>query len=100
VLFDAVAVPGGKAAVKALGAIGHSLEFIKDQYRHAKTILALGAGTDLLENAGVPSALPSGEPDPGLLVAPDSTAAAALPAFIKAIGRHRHHEREMDPPSV
>ena len=34
------------------------LEFIKDQYRHAKPILALGTGADLLESAGVPSALP------------------------------------------
>jgi hypothetical protein len=27
-------------------------------------------------------------------------AAKLLPRFIKAIARHRHHEREMDPPSL
>jgi catalase len=101
VLFDAVALPGGKAAVVELGNLGHALEFIKDQYRHAKPILALGAAGALVENAGVPAVLPSGEPDPGVLIGgPDVTAPDVLPAFVKAIARHRHHEREMDPPPV
>jgi len=100
VLFDAVAVLGGKAAATRLGNIGHALEFIKDQYRHAKPILALGAGAALLENAGVPSVLPSGKPDPGVLIRGDAATAAVLPDFIKAIARHRHHERETDPPAL
>ena len=100
VLFDAVAVLGGSAAVKTLGNIGHALEFIKDQYRHAKPILALGAGADLVENAGVPAALPSGEADSGMLIGRHATAAQALPDFVKAIGQHRHHDRELDPPEV
>ena len=100
VLFDAVAVPGGNTAVVILGNVGHALEFIKDQYRHAKPILALGAGADLVENAGAPAVLPSGDPDPGMLVGRHASAADALPDFIAAIGRHRHHEREMDPPAV
>ncbi len=99
VLFDALAVLGGKAAVTELGKLGHALEFIKDQYRHAKPILALGAAAALVENAGVPAVLPSGEPDPGVLSGHD-TASAALAPFIQAIARHRHHEREMDPPPV
>jgi catalase len=60
--------------------------------------LALGEGADLVENAGAPANLPSGEPDPGMLIAKQGGAREALPAFIKAIARHRHHEREMDPP--
>ena len=100
VLFDAVAVPGGAGAVKTLGGIGHALEFVRDQHRHAKPILALGAGADLLENAGVLTLLPSGEPDPGLLVRADGDAAKAAQAFVRAIARHRHHEREMDPPAA
>jgi catalase len=101
VLFDAVAVLGGKRAVTLLGNIGHALEFIKEQYRHAKPILAVGAAAALVENAGVPRVLPSGKPDPGILiVSPESNASEALPQFIKAIARHRHHEREMDPPAV
>ena len=101
VLFDALALPGGKGAVTQLGNIGHALEFIKDQYRHAKPILAAGAAAALVENAGVPTVLPSGKPDPGLLIIPpDENVAQALPAFVKAIARHRHHERELDPPAV
>ena len=61
---------------------------------------ALGEGADLVENAGAPAVLPSGQPDPGMIVAKHGRAEEALPAFIKAIGRHRHHEREMDPPAV
>jgi catalase len=100
VLFDAVAIPGGQGAVELLGNLGHALEFLKDQYRHAKPMLALGAGADLLEQAGISAVLRSGKPDPGMLVERDRTAAQVLPAFAKAIARHRHHEREVDPPQV
>jgi catalase len=100
VLFDALALPGGKSAVAALGNLGHALEFINDQYRHAKPILALNDAAQLLESAGISATLPSGEPDPGMLVARDAKAARVLPDFVQAIARHRHHEREMDPPKV
>lgn len=100
VLFDALVVPNGKAASDLLGNIGQAKEFIKDQYRHAKAILALGTGCDLLDKAGVPAKLPSGDEDPGLLLARDASAEKVLPAFAKAIAKHRHHERETDPPRV
>jgi catalase len=100
VLFDAVAVPDGEAAAQALGNVGHATEFLKDQYRHAKPILALGAGADLVAKAGIPAALPSGRPDPGMLVRRDGAAAKAIADFVSAIARHRHHEREIDPPAV
>jgi catalase len=97
VLFDAVAVPDG---TKALAAIGNTLEFLKDQYRHAKPMLVLGAGADLLAKAGIPTTLPSKKPDPGVLVPRDKAVSKVLPDFVKAIAKHRHHEREMDPPAV
>jgi catalase len=100
VLYDALVIPGGRAAVEMLGRLGHAAEFIKDQYRHCKPILALGAGLDLMENAGVPLALPSGDPDPGVLRFPDDRVEDALSQFVEAIGKHRHFEREMDPPPV
>ena len=100
VLFDALVVPGGRAAAQTLGKLGHAAEFIKDQYRHCKPILALGAGRDLVENAGVPARLPSGTPDPGLLVFSEDGAEEALPQLVEAIAKHRHHAREMDPPAV
>jgi len=101
VLFDALALPGGKAAVTQLGNIGQALEFIKDQYRHGKPILAAGAAAALVENAGVPTVLSSGKPDPGILIpGPEASVPASLPQFVAAIARHRHHERETDPPMV
>jgi hypothetical protein len=100
VLYDAMVVPGGREAVNALGNIGHALEFIKDQYRHCKPILAIGAGASLLENAGASAMLESGEEDPGVLVADEGKAREALPRFVEALARHRHFAREMDPPLV
>jgi catalase len=98
VLFDALAVPGGAAAAKALAAIGQAVEFVKDTYRHCKPILALGAGQELLDAANIPQALPNGDPDPGLLVAKNVDEGAR--EFIAAIAKHRHFARQTDPPRV
>ena len=54
VLFDAVVVPDGEEAAKRLAALGQALEFLKDQYRHCKPILMLGAGRKVVEARGVP----------------------------------------------
>jgi catalase len=100
VLYDAVVVPDGKAAAKALGNIGQAPEFLKDQYRHCKPILVLGAGADLMENAGIPKTLSSGEPDPGLLILKDGLHKDTVTKFARAIAKHRHFERAMDPPAL
>jgi catalase len=60
----------------------------------------LGAGHDLVENAGVPLTLPGGEPDPGILNFSDEEVDNALEQFIQAIAKHSHFAREMDPPVV
>jgi catalase len=96
VLFDAVAIPGG--AADALATVGPALEFVKDQFRHCKPILAIGSGPDLLAKAGIPLLLPSGNPDPGLLVVESGD--DAVDAFVEAIAKHRHFERYADPPVV
>ena len=100
VLYDALVVPGGREAVKTLGNLGHAAEFVKEQYRHCKPILVLGAGQDLVENAGVPLTLPNGDPDPGVLRFPDERVEEGLAQFVDAIAKHRHFAREMDPPPV
>jgi catalase len=100
VLYDAVAVPGGQAAVEQLGNTGHAVEFIKDSYRHCKPILAVGAGATLLDSAGAAASLMSGEPDPGVLGFEEGQAGEALRAFVAAIAKHRHFTREVDPPLV
>jgi catalase len=106
-LFDALVLPDGEDAVAALAGDGHTMEFIKDQYRHCKTILALGASSALLEKAGIstaPGAAPKGKkaeaPDPGLIVQASGDTAVALDRFIQAMARHRHFERETDPPAL
>jgi len=93
VLFDAVVVTESAAPD------GRTIEFVKDQYRHCKPMLVLGEATELLEKAGIPSTLPSGVQDPGLLLAgaADDTSTSA---FMKALATHRHFERETDPPLV
>jgi hypothetical protein len=42
-LFDALVLPDGQAAVNRLMENGRVLEHIKDQHRHCKAILVLGA---------------------------------------------------------
>ena len=98
VLYDALVLPDGTEAIDALRADGRTLEFIKDQYRHCKPILALGASDQLLEACGIDPALPDGQRDPGVLVAKD--AATASDAFVAAVAKHRHFDRETDPPRV
>ena len=99
-LFDALVLPDGQAGVQALAMDGHTMEFVKDQYRHCKAILALGASKALLDKAGISTTLPDGSPDSGLIVAPSGGAANAVKSFIKAIASHRHPSRETDPPRV
>ena len=94
VLFDALVLPGGGEAADALCLDGRALEFVKDQYRHCKTILVLGESSKILEKAGIPLTLPSGAVDTGLIVEGDAD------TFIAAIGQHRHVERDRDPPRV
>jgi catalase len=99
VLFDAMVLPGGAEAVETLCLDGHVFEFVKDQYRHCKTILALGDSAKILDRVGIPKTLPSGAPDPGLLTGRGGSGANARD-FIAAIARHRHTERDRDPPLV
>jgi catalase len=99
VLFDALVLPDGDAGVQALAADGHTMEFITNQYRHGKTILAFGASSRLLERAGVAGTLPNGASDPGVLLVggPERNVSAR---FMAALAQHRHPQRESDPPMV
>jgi catalase len=96
-LFDALVLPDGADGVKALVNDAHTQDYIRDQYRHGKTILVLGASETLLQLAGIPLQPTSGRKDKGLITdATDSM--ASLDAFIKAIAQHRHPEREAGAP--
>jgi catalase len=99
-LFDALVLPDGEEAVAALAADGHTMEFIKDQFRHCKTILSLGASRDLLARAGLPVSMDKSHAQggSGLVLADAGSVDAAAAEFIAGIARHRHFGREMDPP--
>jgi catalase len=93
VLFDAVAIPDGDGTAKAWARDGRAGEFVKDQFRHLKTILALGDAVSFLEGAGVPME----DADPGLLLHSEPEA-SFVSGFIEALAQHKHFVREADPP--
>jgi catalase len=89
VVFDAVIVPDGIDAVESLVGAGQALEFVRDQYRHCKPIMGVGAGLDMLVAAGIPA---DNKSDWGLVQ--DGK------AFIAALSKHRNWARAADPPVV
>ena len=101
-LFDGLVLPDGAQAVAALAQDGHTAEFVKDQFRHCKTILVFGESRVLLGQAGVPASMDKSQAQggTGLIVAEAGAADQAIAAFIEALAMHRHFGREMDPPLV
>jgi catalase len=101
-LFDGLVLPDGDEAVAALAQDGHTAEFVKDQFRHCKPILVLGASRMLLSQAGLPLSLDKSlaQGGTGLIVAEDGADKAVDEAFINALAMHRHFGRQMDPPLV
>ncbi len=95
VVFDALVLPDGQEGVDSLAVDAHTMEFVTNHFRHGKTILAFGAATDLLENAGISE----GMRDAGLLRIRANEKKAAT-VFMAAVAKHRHPERETDPPIV
>jgi catalase len=100
VLYDAVVLTDGADAVARLLADGRMLEFVKDQYRHCKTILVLGASGAILARCGISTTLDAGGDDPGILIASDGDDEATFAQFVVAVAAHRHWARETDPPRV
>ncbi|HSW17443.1 MAG TPA: catalase [Ramlibacter sp.] len=99
-LFDAMVLPDGQAAVEALARNGRTMEHLKDQYRHCKAILALGASDALLDAAKIPATLPDGSPDTALIRAEAGGVQAGVERFMAAMAKHRNFDRETDPPMV
>lgn len=93
VLWDGVVLPAGDAVAR-LAAAGQAVEFLKDQYRHCKPVLAMGDASALLAAAGIPPKLPDGAADPALLLGGE------VDKFIAALGQHRGFRREVDQPVV
>ncbi|MDQ1834791.1 catalase [Massilia scottii] len=100
VVYDAMVLPGGEDAAIALGRDPRVLDFVREQYRHGKPILAIGSGADVLAHAAIPQTLPDGCDDPGIVNANAGVTAQALSQFKTALARHRTFARETDPPTV
>jgi len=90
VLFDGVVVPEGDAAVRLLQADGKALEFLRDQFRHCKPMLFIGAGKSLLQAAG----LPKQKSGAGVLIE-SSIQGDVAKRFVEALAQHRFPEREV-----
>jgi catalase len=97
VLYDSVVLPDGDQAVAALVRDARAVDFVKEQFRHCKPVLILGAARKLVDVARIPLKLPNGDPDPGLIFAERHMAYPAT-NFIAAMTRHRVFERDTDPP--
>ncbi|MGS1011780.1 catalase [Achromobacter anxifer] len=95
-LFDGAVVAGGAAAVARLREDGRALEFLRDAFRHGKTLMAMGEGAQLFAAAGIAA----DHADAGLLAVDATAPGKSVSAFIDALARHRHPERETSPPMV
>ena len=96
VLYDAVIVADGEASAKMLMGDADALDFVRQQFRHCKPILAVGAGADLLRKAGVPEKMEDGSADPSLWCVPAGGVVPALTEFKAAVAAHRNFQREVD----
>ena len=99
VLYDAVVIPDGKAAVERLCKNADAVDFVKQQYRHCKPLLVLGAGSAMLTRAEITSTLADGASDTAI-VSVDTQPVPVLADFIAALSGPRMYAREMDPPKV
>ncbi|MEO8036449.1 MAG: catalase, partial [Acidobacteriota bacterium] len=103
VMFDAIYVPGGDAAIAALKKEAGAIEFLTEAYKHYKPVAATGDGTRLLAAAGItgaklhPQAGPDADAQAGVLAAATRGRKVAA-AFIAAIAQHRHWSRGLKPP--
>jgi catalase len=104
VLFDAVFVPGGEAAVGLLENDPQAIDFLCDAYKHFKAIAATGAGARLLDASGItgarphPEAGPDADPSAGVLRGTDRDVPRVAGAFIAAIGAGRQWARGLKSP--
>jgi catalase len=100
VVFDAVVLPDGNEAAAGLIASAQAQEFVKLAYRHGKTLMAIGAGQEVLSALRIDATLPDGRADPGVIVSDAKGVGRGTEDFIDAIARHRHTDRDTDPPRV
>ncbi|GAA1404060.1 catalase [Catellatospora coxensis] len=109
VLYDAVVVADGEAAVEQLVNDGYAVHFVAEAYKHAKPLAVLGVGDRLVQAARLPVfeasdriTAPASKPSAGALDGVVFLAAGAdaddtfLTELTTAIAAHRHYDRPVD----
>jgi len=95
VMFDALYIPGGDESVCTLCDDDEALRFVRETFRHGKSIAASGDGVQVLRVAGLP--LPDDARQAmlsGLVVElPRAGLGAMSAAFVAAIAQRRHWQR-------
>ncbi|MEV6908705.1 catalase [Amycolatopsis sp. NPDC051071] len=102
VLYDAVVVPCGPAAINVLERDGYAVHFVSEAYKHGKPVAGFGSGLDLLRRAGVTAKLADGAEtliDQGVVTT--TAAEQTLPdgffaSFLAQLGEHRSWVRKTD----
>jgi catalase len=89
ILFEGLVVPGGKDHILLLCELTDVLDFVREQHRLTRPILALQDGAALIEKAGLPAPINPEQPEPGLFISMHATADAALPDFVSAMALQR-----------
>jgi catalase len=103
VLFDAVYIPGGDKSIQALQQEDDAVEFVKEAYKHCKTLAATGAGGRFVrmaclgrDTAGVSEQEGNQKTeDEGLIIGKENDIRSVASQFINAMARHRHWAREL-----
>lgn len=93
VLFDAVFVPGGIPCAATLAGMRDVAEFVRDAFKHCKTIGGVGAGADLVSGFLKEAAVDL-RADRGLILVREGGSRKVGEAFVKAMAEHRHWPRE------
>jgi catalase len=103
VFYDALLVPGGEVSASALQANGDAVHWIQEAYKHCKAIGMVGHGIELLAFAELGDAILAGEQttdvtvDRGLVTARKRANVEEFTgAFMVAIAKHRHWDRDVD----
>jgi catalase len=102
VLHDAVIIPGGAEAVRALSEDGEAVHFVSEAFKHGKAIGALGAGIELLDLARIDTIRQAAQGDEtvveqGVVTSASGATSDFIAAFIKAVAAHRHNDRTLKP---
>lgn len=101
IMYDAIYIPEGEAHIKALLKEGDAIHFVNEAFKHCKPIATSGNGIALLQKAsilGIDFADATSQDvltDSGIVTAGnDADADEFASAFITAIKKHRHWDRE------